>query len=61
MEKKGSALAARVKERSGLKRRETVEEQMWNAMRVQQGKVFVDSKEDALALALEWADRSGTV
>ena len=61
LEKKGSALAARVKERSGLKRRETGEEQRWNAMRAFQGKAHVDSKEDALALALEWTDRVGTV
>ena len=61
LEKRGSVLAARVKERSGLKRRDTVEEQRWNAMRVFQGKVHVDSREDALALALEWTDRLGTM
>ena len=38
-----------------------VEEQRWNALRVFQSKVHVDSREDALALALEWTDRSGTV
>ena len=32
-----------------------------NAMRLLQGKVFVDNREDALALALEWTDQSGTI
>ena len=61
MEKRGSALAARVRERSGLRRMETVEEQRWNAMREFQGRVHVDSREDALALALDWTDRLGTM
>ena len=61
LEKRNSALAARFRERSGLGRRETVEEQRWNAMRLFQGKVHVDSREDALELALEWTDQSGTV
>ena len=59
--KRASALTARVRERSGLKRRETVEEQRWDVLRGFQGKVCVDSKEDALALALEWSNRPGTM
>ena len=61
LEKRNSALAARVRERSGLGRRETVEAQRWGALRCFQGRVHVDSREEALSAALEWTDQSGTV
>ena len=40
-------MTARVRERSGLSRRETVEEQRWEALQVFRGRVFVDQKEEA--------------
>ena len=42
-------------------RRETVEVQRWDVLRGFQGKVYVDSKEEALATAMEWSDQQGTV
>ena len=61
LEKRTSALTARVREKSGLKRRETMEEQRWDALRCFQGKVYVDSKEDALRVAQEWSDQWGAM
>ena len=61
LEKRSSALTARVRERSGLGRRETVEVQRWDVLRAFQGKVFVESKEEALATAMGWSDQQGTV
>ena len=57
LERWASALAARVRERSGLGRRETVED----ALRLFQGRVCVDRKEEALRTAKEWKDLSRTV
>ena len=54
-------MAARVKEKSGLGRRETVEEQRWDSLCLFQGRVCVDRKEEALRTALEWKDLSRTV
>ena len=56
MEKRSSALTARIRERAGLKRRETCEVQVWDTLREFQGEVFVDSKEEALRTAQEWTD-----
>ena len=38
-----------------------MEVQRWEAVRAFQSRVCVDSREDALALALEWSGRSGAV
>ena len=61
MEKRNSALTARIRERAGLKRRETCEVQVWDTLREFQGEVFVDSKEEALRTAQEWTDLERTV
>ena len=61
LEKRNSALTARIRERAGLRRRETYEEQVWNTLREFQGEVFVDSKEEALRTAQEWTDQKRTV
>ena len=61
MEKRSSALTARIRERAGLKRRETCEAQVWDTLREFQGEVFVDSKEEALRTAQEWADQERAV
>ena len=42
LERRISALTARTRERSRLGRWETVEEQRWDALRMFQGKVFVE-------------------
>ena len=52
---------SRIRERAGLRRRETCEVQVWDTLREFQGEVFVDSKEDALRVAQEWADQERTV
>ena len=54
-------IPASVRERSGLGRRETVEEQRWDALRVFRGGVCVDRKEETLEIAREWKDPSRTV
>ena len=54
-------MTVRVRERSGLGRRETVEEQRWDTLRLFQGRVCVDRKEEALRTAMEWRDLSRTV
>ena len=61
MEKRNSALTARIRERAGLKRRETCEVQVWDTLREFQGEVIVDSKEEALRTAQEWADQERAV
>ena len=58
MEKRSSALTARLRGKAGLKRRETCEEQVWDSFRNFQGEVHVESKEEALRTAQEWADGS---
>ena len=60
LERRASALTARIRERSVLGRRETVEEQRWDTLRMFQGKVFVERKEEALRTAKEWKDLSRT-
>ena len=61
MEKRSSALTARIRERAGLKRRETCEEQVWDTLREFQGEVIVDSREEALQTAKEWEDQERAV
>ena len=61
LEKRSSALTARIRERAGLKRRETCEAQVWDTLREFQGEVVVDSKEEALGTAREWTDQERTV
>ena len=56
-----SGLTARIKERCGLKRRDTVEVQVWEEFRPFLGRAFVESKEDAMRTAMEWQDREGTI
>ena len=54
-------LAARIRERFGLGRREAVEAQSWEEFRSLRGQVYVENKEDALRKARERQDRSYTV
>ena len=61
LEKRSSALTARISERAGLKRRETCEVQVWDTLREFQGEVVVDSKQEALKTAREWTDQERTV
>ena len=61
MEKRASALTARIRERAGLKRRETCEVQVWDTLREFQGEVIVEGKEEALRTAQEWTDQERTV
>ena len=61
LERRAAVLMARARERSGLSRQETVEEQRWDTLRLLQGRVPVDRKEEALRTALEWEDLSSTV
>ena len=51
-----SSLAARIKERCGLSRRETAELQEWEEFRQLKGRVVVDSKEEAFRVTEEWDD-----
>ena len=61
LEKRTSALTARIRERAGLKRRETCKTQVWDTLREFQGEVVVDSKEEALRTAQEWTDQERIV
>ena len=61
LEKRSLALTARIRERAGLRRRETCEAQVWDTLREFQREVFVDSKEEALRMAREWTDQERTV
>ena len=56
-----NGLTARIKERCGLGRRETVEAQSWEEFRALKGSVLVEGKEEDLRAAGEWQDRSCTV
>ena len=61
MEKRASALTARVRGVTGLKRSETCEVQVWDSLREFQGEVIVEQKEDALRVAQEWRDLERTI
>ena len=61
MEMRASALTARVRGVTGLKRSETCEVQVWDSLREFQGEVIVEQKEDALRVAQEWRDLERTV
>ena len=61
MEKRASALTARLRGRAGLRRRETYEAQVWDSLREFQGEVRVECKEEALRVAQEWTDQERTV
>ena len=61
LERWTAALTARVKNEGGLSRRETVEEQRWDTLRLFQGRVCVNRKEEGLRTAREWKDLSRTV
>ena len=52
-----------IKERCGLRRRDTVETQpeVWEEFQLFQGKNLVEDKEDALRTAMEWHDRGRTI
>ena len=52
-----AGLTARIREKSGLSSSGTVEVHRWNPLRLFQGRVFVDQKEDALEMARGWTDR----
>ena len=58
---KRSGLTARIKEKRGLSRREMGEVQLWEEFKFLKGKIFVEQKEEALRVAREWQDQSGTV
>ena len=58
---RNSSLAARIKERCGLSRRETAELQGWEEFRQLKGTVVVNSKEEAFRVAEEWDDQFSTV
>ena len=61
MEKRASALTARIRGVTGLKRGETWEVQVWDSLREFQGEVLVMQKEEALQVALEWKELERTV
>ena len=61
MEMRASALTARIRGVTGLKRSETYEGQVWGSLREFQGEVHVTQKEEALQVAQEWTDLERTV
>ena len=61
LEKRAAGLTVRIRERSRVSSRETVEVQRWDSLRLFQGKVFVDRKEEALEVARGWTERERTL
>ena len=63
MEKRASALTARIKGVTGLRRGETWEVQVWDSLQVHefQGEVHIVQKEEALQVSQEWTDLENTV
>ena len=60
LEKRGSSLTARIREKCGIGRRETAGIQTWEESKEMRAKEFVD-KEEALRITREWQDHQGTV
>ena len=54
-------MADRLREVTGLGKKETVERQEWSAMRSFQGKVYAGKDVEALEAASNWKDRGRTV
>ena len=61
LEKKGSNLTARIREKCGLSRRETVEAQTLEEFRSLRAWVIVDRKGDPQRIAREWKDHQSTI
>ena len=61
MERRASALTARIRGVTGLRRSETCEVQVWDSLHEFQGEVHVAQKEEALQVAQEWTDLERTV
>lgn len=61
LERSGSNLMARIRDRCGIGRRETAEVQTWEELKEIRAEVIVDRRDEALKTAGEWRDYQGTV